>query len=862
MNKKLLSVFAAVCAAIASLLYYHAFTEWLPLLFGLSVLLYAAAAGLLAARFAKNRPVLRGLLVGAAYTAVYFGAGFLINNVLLGETQPKRAALIVVGLNLLFFVLFYRFLSKGREKSRGLAAGAFILCAALTVCSMAPNLLLPEYERLSYRFTAAPKEGKEIGTVNRSLLENADLYVSPEGDDGNDGSFAHPLASLEKARDLVRAMDKTEKNGIAVAVMAGEYRVDSLVFTKEDGGTEACPVTWAAYGDGEVVLNGGVTLPRGAMRPVSDGETLSRLTEEAQKNVLQIDLFSLGITAEQYGKIYAVGGYNQASHYDGDWVGDIWCELFIDDQRQTIARYPNGEEYLRTGEVLKEGHGRENHNAGRNEDYDSIRNPEPDVYKMDKALSERIASWKTTEDVWMFGYWRYDWADGSTPLGVVDRENGTISPMFVSGFGAIKGAPYYFFNVFEELDAPGEWYLDRENGILYFYPPEGFSENASVELSLSTKNVIRAEADHLTFDGFTVKGTRGDAVNITGDGNTVKNCLIKNVAGNALLMSGTGNLALDNEITRTGKGGIILDGGDRETLTPGDNRAENNLIHDWSEIYETYQPAVTLNGVGNVCAHNEMYNSPHEAVTYSGNDHLIEYNRIHHVNLKTDDGGAIYSGRRWDWYGTVIRYNLIYDLGADGHEPVGIYMDDAIAGQTIYGNLIVNAPRFGLQLGGGQDLDVHDNVVVNSKTPISYDDRALCGLPGHEDSNFYPHYKENGDCWRLLYESPWRSEAWRKAYPQYERYVDDFSRTDDKDFVLNPGNSTVTRNVLVSPGGTIGDMADTVYRYSTVEDNAVFRLSALKKLFVDPANGDYTLRADAPIGFAVDLPAMDAFGRQ
>ena len=234
------------------------------------------------------------------------------------------------------------------------------------------------------------------------------------------------------------------------------------------------------------------------------------------------------------------------------------------------------------------------------------------------------------------------------------------------------------------------------------------------------------------------------------------------------------------------------------------------------------------------------------------------------MNLKTDDGGAIYSGCRWDWYGTVIRYNLIYDLGADGHKPVGIYMDDAIAGQTIYGNIIINAPKHGLQLGGGQDLDVHDNIVINSNVPISFDDRGLMGLSGDEDNSFYQEYKEGGRIWRRLYESPWQTEAWRNAYPQYAHYSDDFTNTDDPDFVLNPGHCSVTHNLLVSAQGKIGAIADTAYRYSAVENNACFKLSQLKKLFVDPENGDYTLRDDAKdlIGFEIDVPSAEAFGRQ
>ena len=863
MKRKLLLCFSAAAAVAASALYFRSFTEWIPLLYMLSIALFAFAAGGTAAGFAREKGLLRGLVTGVLYAVGFFALNVVVNNVLLHEDAAKTAALVVCGINLLFFILLYVICARGTQKNRGLAAAAFLLGIAAAVCSMAPTLLLPYYYEQSYRFVAAPAAGGRPTDQEVQTVTDADFYVSPTGNDDGDGSLERPFASVERARDAVRALDKSGRSGVKVAVMAGEYRVSSLVFTAEDGGTEACPVTYCAYGDGEVILNGGVTLPHAAFTPVTDKAVLDRLPDGAKENVLAVDLFALGVTKEQYVRIYAIGGYHTADKYDGDWIGDIYCELFIDDTRQTVARYPNGSEYLYTGDIVFEGEGSSGPHGIKPEVAD-IRNPKPDVYKMDKALSDRIAGWKTTDDVWMFGYWAYDWADGSTPLGEADHENLTISPKFVSLFNPKKDAAYFFFNVLEELDVPGEWYLDRENGVLYFYPPEGFTEASAVELSLSTDNIIKAEADYLTFDGLTVKGSRGDAVSVTGRGNTVKNCLIKNVSGNALLMDGYDNLASRNEITRTGKGGIILSGGDRETLTPGNNRAEDNLVHDWSEIYETYQPAFTLNGVGNVCSHNEMYNSPHEAITYSGNDHLIEYNLIHDVNLKTDDGGAIYSGRRWDWYGTVIRYNLIYDLGADGHKPVGIYMDDALAGQSIYGNLIVNAPRFGLQLGGGQDLDVHDNIVVNSQVPISFDDRALRGLSGDESDSFYLHYRENGELWKLLWDSPWESDVWRSSYPQYAHYSDDFSNTDDPNFVLNPGNGTVKHNLLVSQKGEIGEIADTAYRYSVIEDNALFRLSALKKLFVDPEHGDYSLRDDAAdlIGFEIDVPALSEFGRR
>lgn len=170
---------------------------------------------------------------------------------------------------------------------------------------------------------------------------------------------------------------------------------------------------------------------------------------------------------------------------------------------------------------------------------------------------------------------------------------------------------------------------------------------------------------------------------------------------------------------------MILTGGDRETLTSSENVVTNNLIYDWSQVYRTYQAAVNLNGVGTVCSHNEIYNSPHEAITYSGNNHVIEYNVIHDVVLESSDAGAIYAGRSWSYYGNVIRYNCIYNIGSENFTPSGIYFDDALSGQEAYGNLLINIPGCAFLLGGGRDLKIENNLIINAATPIYYDDRAM-----------------------------------------------------------------------------------------------------------------------------------------
>ena len=770
-----------------------------------------------------------------------FALVFIINNVILAAKASTLAAEIITGIVSLFFTVTFVCVMKADGQKIFPAALSLLLIALIGFAPLVIPMII-EYKLKHAPRQAAPTNLSHFTEREKGTIADADFYVAPDGSDENDGNAEKPFATIEKARDAVRTLDKTGKNGITVAVKAGEYRVSSIEFTSEDSGTEECPVAYRAYGDGEVVLNGGITLSPEDFKPVTDEAALSRLNSEASQKVLCADLKEYGLTAEDWGKMYAIGTYNTAALYNGDWSGGIYCELFINDERQTVARYPDSGEYLYTGKVIDPG-------VDPGIDTTAVCDPKPPVYGTDKELADRIASWKTLDDVWMFGYWTADWADASTPIGDFDAEKCTISLKFANYFVTKTGAPYYFYNVFEELDSPGEWYLDRENGIVYVYPKTDIG-SCAVDMSITEDCIINSDgADYLTFDGFTVKGTRGNGMEMTGDHVTVENCLIKNIGGSALIMDGSDNLAYANEITRTGMAGITITGGETETLTPGNSKADNNLIHDWAEIYQTYQPAVTLGGVGNVCSHNEIFNTPHEAITYGGNNHIIEYNNIHDVCLLSDDAGAIYAGRRWDFYGNVIRYNAVYNVGSGDHRPCGIYLDDALSGQTVYGNLLVNVPSIALHLGGGRDLNVTNNIVVNcNDRSISYDDRAREGVVKNGWFSHSRNKELEGGMWQLLYGSPWQTDVWKKAYPQMQRFSDDFGNTDDPGFVPNPAYSSVTHNVIVNILGDIGDISESADRFSDITDNFIYKLKDADSIFVNAAGGDYTL-LNAPEGF-------------
>ncbi len=794
-----------------------------------------------------------GGLAGAA--AILFGLTFVINNIIFkGNKADFSISVIISILSLVIAAVVIVFFTKSKKDfNKGLCIILSIVVGISEIAGLClvlgDDIMNLVYESIE---TASPNVQSVTVLPEYEGVEKADFYVSVEGNDENDGSLNKPFKTIERARDAVRSIDKTGKTEVVVGIMAGDYRTNGITFTAEDSGTEGGPIRYCKYGAGEVVINGGVALNPEDFTEVSDEGMLARLNDEAKKNVLQVDLSKYGITADDYGKLYAIGSYNTAAKYDGDYVGGIYSEIFFNDIRMDMARYPDkNADYLYTEEVVFTGEGREkNGNQTRDEDWDNKRNHLSDIYRINDELAGRINSWATLDDVWVFGWWKYDWADASSPVGEFNFEERTLSPAFVSSYGTKEGAPYYFYNVFEELTTAGEFYLDRENAVLYIYPTDDM-KTASIDMSLTENSLITLDGtNYISFEGLTFKGTRGDAVTVNGNGNRISHSLIKNISGNAIVSNGYDNIYDYNEITRTGKGGITLNGGDTATLTSGNNRAENNLIHHWSEIYQTYQSGVQLGGVGNICANNEMYNTPHQAIGYGGNNHIIEYNILHDVCLLTNDGGAIYSGRRWDWYGNIIRYNYIYDLGStvkNGNEeiiytPDGIYWDDNLAGQTAYGNILVNVPKYGFHIGSGRDNTVKNNIIINSESAISYDNRAR---EGSLNDGWFTHHLETEKNGLLdnLKNSPWQTEIWQEAFPQYSSYSLDYSNVDNPNLPFNPSNSVISENIIVSRDvKSIGNIADDVYRFSpAIENNIISTKLQMGDIFTDPQNGDYSV---------------------
>ena len=528
----------------------------------------------------------------------------------------------------------------------------------------------------------------------------ATLFVSPKGDDKNPGTKAQPFATLERARDEIRRL---KKGGVTVCIRGGEYTVkQTFKLTAEDSGTEQAPIIYSAFDKEMPRFTGGARI--GGFTRVTDAAVLARLPEESRGKVWQADLKAQGIS--DYGAFELKGTYGARRRQP-------MMELFFGGKAMEISRWPN-DSFVMTGEVSgpekADVRGRP-HSVGGKFLYDG----------------DRPVRWKDENDGWLYGYWYHDWADSYEKIASIDTAQRLITlapPLHHYGFA--KGRRYYALNLLSEIDRPGEWYLDRQHGVLYFWPPSN-PNRAVVEISMFASLFVELDGvSHVVFRGLTWETGRADGLSIKGGERCLlAGCTVRNLAGDGVVVEGgKGHGLLGCDIHGMGRGGLILRGGDRKTLTPCGHFVENCDIHHLSRIDHTYTPAVLANGVGIRIAHNAMHHIGSSAMRVEGNDNLVEFNEVHHAVLESDDQGGVDVFGNPTFRGNVYRHNFFHDIGSGRScGSAGIRLDDAISGTLIYGNVFwrcADGNFGGVQIHGGKDNIVDNNLFVDCKQAISF----------------------------------------------------------------------------------------------------------------------------------------------
>ena len=326
---------------------------------------------------------------------------------------------------------------------------------------------------------------------------------------------------------------------------------------------------------------------------------------------------------------------------------------------------------------------------------------------------DTISKWTyKTDDIWFLGYWWYDWA-AEFSKGTIDAANKQITLQTDLHYGVNgNGRPMRAYNVYEEIDEPGEWYLDRNAGKLYFYPPAEVKADSVLTMTDKTFDLVSMDqVSNVTFRGISFTGGRGLAVNMKGgENNQLSNCDIHLFEQSAVSITGdeSKNNGLDScAIYNCGAGAITLRGGLKESVTPAGNYVKNSVMHDVSMMREVYAPGVDVDGVGNVISHNEFYNSPHQMILFHGVETVMEYNKFHNVCKNAADMGVIYTGRNVADQGNLIRYNHFYNVGtgfASNFAPCCIFTDDGSSNLEAYGNV------FGPNVTSVEVIKIHGGI--------------------------------------------------------------------------------------------------------------------------------------------------------
>ena len=678
------------------------------------------------------------------------------------------------------------------------------------------------------------------------------LYVAPNGDDDwsgvrpDVGDGDGPFATLGRAQAQVRKLSAEGRlsEGATVFVRGGVYELpETLTLGPEDSGTEQHPVVYREYRDEEPAVVGGREVS--GFRPWRDA-------------ILQRDL--KGTELE----------------------GVVFRQLFFRGERMTMARYPNKDpddpHFGVWAHVRLADKGQKNRFV---------------------CTDDVIKDWTNVQQAEVCIHPTYGWAWSVLRIKSVDREADEIVLSGNTPYGQTVGDRFYVQNLLEELDAPGEWYLDRDRSVLYFWPPEEL-DDGNVIVPVMGSVITMKNASHVTVRGLTIEACDGNAVQIQDcESCTVAKSVIRNCGGSGVrIWGGHRSGARGNDIYATGAGGVSVDGGDRKTLEAGGNFADNNYIHHIAEFQRTYNTGVNLRGVGNRASHNLIHDCYHQGILMGGNDNVVEHNIVHHTNLGSEDTGGLYmSSRNYTMRGNVIRHNIFHHLGGFGkanswtpasngrvkfeypHFTWGIYLDAPETGVHVYGNVLYSVPICGMFNHSGKDNTWENNIIIDApgfragvwgrldlfKTSWGHVEQArkdgvwplyLARYPelARYDENEprantmfncrfvrnIIYYTNDGGAWlRERSRSSWDDGQLVWSYRGHE---DDFPEFEfDYNTVYAPPAIDAKFELTLAPGGRKLLSWDE-WRATGKDEHSVFA----DPLFVAPGNHDYRLRPESP----------------
>ncbi len=598
------------------------------------------------------------------------------------------------------------------------------------------------------------------------------IYVSPDGDDESAGTEEAPLATLKGARDKIREIKKSSGlpvNGITVLFRGGEYFwTETVTFTDEDSGTKEAPIRYSAYPGEEPCFTGGTRIPGSEFSKITNEDILQRLRggQATRENARQINIkdyftnfkneHNLGETTlldwypyiydvsstsfssyEQYHTLYKNlygSGYTEYMSQFGptDRTGTIKRTVYsIGDQPALwAARYPNKEPgeggveenpypvYMKTGEVLQSPW--------------TVNPTDTSLSGIFRYSDDRISQYAGYDDVWIDQYSTIFYHD-MLRLKEIDPVNKTIETMVRPSHSLREGADFCIFNILEEMDSPGEMYIDKNTGMMYIYP-NGDLDNTFLNISVFTGNyLITTEGtSFVSFNGISVENTQGSGMMISGgESMEINYCNFRDMGIGAIRIGDSSKVRywqLPNEwrissrpqdetyndvimeyynfyidparsvdvlgknhrlygthVKNTGMSSVSLTGGnswrDEEC-----NYVVENCDITYPGVYKpTYEPAVALNNCfGIKLLNNKLAHAPGQLINGYLLKGEIAYNYLYDAMSYMMDQGMVYLNYTVMGLDIDIHNNWLRQIPEDDHvapyhtQRFGIYFDDGV----------------------------------------------------------------------------------------------------------------------------------------------------------------------------------------
>lgn len=345
----------------------------------------------------------------------------------------------------------------------------------------------------------------------------------------------------------------------------------------------------------------------------------------------------------------------------------------------------------------------------------------------DALFPERIKRWKNPEGGYIHSMHAGMWGSQHYRITGKVKDSLTYEGGYqVSRPSKIHPSLRYVENIREELDSPGEWFLDKNKQTLYYYPLPGETMDAvEVEVTVAPQLVVVRGTENepvrnMCIDGITFTQTcrtvmepyetlmrsdwgiyRGAAVLFENtEGCKISNCEFKELGGNALFLSRYAyqDTVISNHIHHTGGSAICIVGdtsairsgsygysnfvpfeqmdripGAKNKRYPRQCLIEDNLIHNLGTVEKQVAGVEIQIAAMLIVRHNTIYDIPRAGINIGDGafgGHLIEYNDVFNTVLETSDHGAFNSwGRDRFWH---PKYKEMARLAEEHPELIGL----------------------------------------------------------------------------------------------------------------------------------------------------------------------------------------------